>query len=312
MHRTSDLEKLQRACKGSVRLRTLGIVLGVAGLVLFVWLAFALRAERNVVAELASGDPGIVELEALIRSELALGLLLFVIIAVLFLLAIFLIVLPVQKNVRQILSHKPLTLKGAYEIRCMAASYNLMVDENRKHNQALRYMVDHDHLTGLLNRGSFDMLRKKMIDEPIALLIIDVDKFKDVNDTYGHDMGDRVLQRVGWLLGHAFRAGDHPFRIGGDEFAVIMSDMNSGLKQAVLDKIEFIKKGLDEEAVKDLPKVTLSIGVAFREQCGPEEEELFKLADAALYRVKEHGRDGCAFYDPETDNIHHEPRRRGE
>ena len=309
MNRTTDLERLQQACRGSVRLRTLGIILGVAGLVLFVWLALALRAERAVVAEVIAGDPQAAALEELTRSQLALALLLFAIIVVLFLLSMFLIVRPVQKNVKQILNHKTLTLKGVYEIRCMAASYNLMVEENQKHNQALRYMVEHDHLTGLLNRGSFDMLRKQLENDPIALLILDVDKFKDVNDTYGHDMGDRVLQRVGWLLGHAFRAGDHPFRIGWDEFAVIMSDMNSGLKQAVLDKIEFIKKGLDETE-GELPKVTLSIGVAFREQCGTGEDELFKLADAALYRVKNRGRNGCEFYDPAIDNIHHEPRRK--
>lgn len=310
MNRITDLEKLNQACRGSVRLRTLGIILSAAGLVLFVWLAQALRTEREVVAEVISGNPEAAPLESLIRSQLALALLLFAIVVVLFLLSMFLIVRPVQKNVAQILRHETLTLKGVYEIRCMAASYNLMVEENRKHNQALRYMVEHDHLTGLLNRGSFDMLRKQLENDPIALLIIDVDKFKDVNDTYGHDMGDRVLKRVGWLLGHAFRAGDHPFRIGGDEFAVIMSDMNSGLKQAVLDKIEYIKKGLDETEGR-LPKVTLSIGVAFREQCGPE-EEIFKLADAALYRVKNQGRNGCAFYDPAVDNIHHEPRHRGE
>ena len=287
MQRTTDLEKLQRACRGSVRLRTLGYLLGAAALVLFGWLVLAFRSEQRVVAEVLAGDPGAGALEDLIFSQLALALLLFAIIVGLFLLSMFLIVRPATKNVSQILAHERLTLKGAYEIRCMAASYNLMVEENEKHNQALRYMVEHDHLTGLLNRGSFDMLRKQMVDRPIALLIVDVDKFKEVNDTFGHDMGDQVLRRVGWVLGHAFRAGDYAFRIGGDEFAVIMSDMKPELRQAALDKVEAIRKGLTEP-----------------------EDDLFKLADAALYRVKDHGRNDCAFYDPEIDSIHHGPRRK--
>ena len=308
MHRTTDLEKLHQACRGSVRVRTLGLLLGAATLALFAWLMVVLGRMQRLVEALSHDAETTAALVGLIRHQYVLTLLLLAATVALFLLAMFLIVRPAEKNLTQILAHEPLELKGVYEMRCMAASYNLMVEENEKHNQVLRYMVEHDHLTGLLNRASYDMLSEKMMKDPIALLVIDVDKFKDVNDTYGHDMGDQVLKRVGWLLGHAFRAGDHTFRIGGDEFAVIMSDMAPNLRQPVLDKLEFIKEGL-KDAESELPRVTLSIGVAFRGQCSSG-DDLFKLADAALYRVKNQGRDGCAFYDPAIDKIHLEPKRK--
>ena len=149
-------------------------------------------------------------------------------------------------------------------------------------------------MTGLVNRGAFEKLRSEYAHGDVALMLIDVDKFKDVNDIYGHDIGDRMLQKVSGLLTLNFRASDYPCRIGGDEFAVIMTEMTPELRGIILDKLEQVKIGLRDTG-DGLPEATLSIGVAFSSDCEPG-QDLFKLADAALYRITERGRNGCAFY----------------
>ncbi len=135
------------------------------------------------------------------------------------------------------------------------------------------------------------MLKTKF--EPLALLIIDVDKFKLVNDGYGHEIGDQVLQKVAKLLEDSFRATDFPARIGGDEFAVIVTNVTVEMKSMIENKINSLNEML-LHPTDDLPAVSLSVGGAFSE-CGFA-DELYKQADSALYEVKNHGRCGCRFY----------------
>ena len=117
-----------------------------------------------------------------------------------------------------------------------------------------------------------------------------MDTFKSVNDSYGHAVGDRILQKVGKLLKTAFRAVDYVCRIGGDEFAIIMVDMDRSLYYTITDKITEVN-GLLAAAEEGLPAVSLSVGVAFSREEGSE--RLFQSADRALYYTKEHGRRGC-------------------
>ena len=135
--------------------------------------------------------------------------------------------------------------------------------------------------------------RAYVTDETFAMLIIDVDHFKEVNDTYGHEAGDEVLKKVAAALKSSFRLEDCICRIGGDEFAVLMRQMEPTLKSIVREKIDRVQEKM--QLRDDLPRATLSIGVAFTDDEGPE-ENLFKKADKALYSIKEHGRDGFAFY----------------
>ena len=102
----------------------------------------------------------------------------------------------------------------------------------------------------------------KQSHKPMALLLLDVDKFKGVNDTYGHDMGDKVLQKVGHLLQGSFRSGDYPVRFGGDEFLVILNDFDEVNRSTIKRKLELITRQLEDTA-DGLPQVTLSVGVAF-------------------------------------------------
>ena len=175
------------------------------------------------------------------------------------------------------------------------------IDAYFKLCEELRYKVEHDALTELYNRGAYEkLLETHQAQGDIALLWIDVDKFKGINDTYGHDIGDKILQKVARKLAEGFRNTDYACRTGGDEFAVIMTDVTPEQQQAVLRRVEAVQAGLRD--VRDgLPEVTLSIGIAFSKQ-RKEGELLFKMADKALYRVKEAGRNGCAIFNEEDRN----------
>ena len=121
-----------------------------------------------------------------------------------------------------------------------------------------------------------------------------MDKFKPVNDTYGHDVGDQLLKAVADRLRVCVRSSDFAFRIGGDEFAVIMVNVGRELSHTVSDKIELINDALSNPT-DGLPAVSLSVGVAFTDRENPG-ESIFKDADQALYRVKQNGKHDCGFY----------------
>ena len=166
----------------------------------------------------------------------------------------------------------------------------------------LRRRADYDPLTGVINRGAFEQLHKALKQRaiPIALMIVDVDKFKGVNDRYGHVIGDKVLQKVAGILKRNFRPQDFVARIGGDEFAVIMTDIGSEQESAVQEKVEKMNREL--RAPKDgLPAVSLSVGAALSRNGFPD--DLYQKADSAPYRVKENGRCGCAVFDERIDVI---------
>ena len=212
---------------------------------------------------------------------------------ILLILTALLIIRPMSRSTQHINNNEPLPMKGSKEFYCLAEAYNKMLASSKQHQEELSYEATHDELTGLYNRKMFEDERDLLADESVAMLIIDVDHFKEVNDTYGHDTGDMVLKKVGAALTASFRLEDCICRIGGDEFAVIMRQMDSSLKHVVRQKIENVQRKLNMP--DDLPHVSLSIGAAFTDDEGPE-ENIFKKADKALYKIKEHGRDGYAFY----------------
>lgn len=181
---------------------------------------------------------------------------------------------------------------GAAELQSLAETYNHVYKENQETQKLIRHQAEHDAMTDLLNRGSFEKLLKIHEEGPssYALLLIDADTFKTVNDTYGHDMGDQILKKVVTLLKKTFRSIDYVCRIGGDEFAIIMVEMTSDLEYTILVINEKLSKEED-----GLPAVSLSVGVAFSDRENPG-DTIFKDADKALYEVKEDGRCGCKIY----------------
>ena len=177
----------------------------------------------------------------------------------------------------------------------MTRTYNKILLENQDARERLSHEASHDALTGLFNRGAYDLLMSSTDKEHMALLLIDVDNFKGVNDTYGHAVGDRVLKRVADILKHSFRSVDILCRIGGDEFAVVMTRANSSMADLVLNKIQRANDLL-QHPKDDLPPVSLSVGVAFSDRKNPK-GDIFKDADTALYQVKESGRNGCRIFE---------------
>ncbi len=208
-----------------------------------------------------------------------------------------LIVHPLESYGKSIRENRTFEVAGADELQVLARTYNEVFEENEERQQLIRHQAEHDPLTDLLNRGSFDRLLSlyERDQASFALILIDVDTFKQVNDGYGHATGDKILRRVAELLCRAFRSIDHVCRIGGDEFAVIMVQMTSDLAYTIADKIDAVNHQLLEES-GDLPAVSLSVGIAFTDRANPG-EDLFKDADSALYHTKENGRCGYTFYE---------------
>lgn len=203
------------------------------------------------------------------------------------------VVSPLRKGVNYIKENEPLPVGGAAEYSYLAETYNGMLETTKKQNKALSYEATHDAVTGIYNRKMFETVRERMKDSDIALLLLDVDLFKGINDQYGHQTGDLVLKTTADILLDCFRAEDYVCRIGGDEFAVIMVSMKPELEYVVRNKIELLRSRIAE--TKDIPEVTVSIGVAYSHDGSPE-EDLFRKADRALYTAKENGRNGFAFY----------------
>lgn len=183
---------------------------------------------------------------------------------------------------------------GAKELRFVAETYNSIFEDNRRQFDRLNYRSMHDALTGLYNRKAYDLMKHELDLSSVALLLVDVDKFKTVNDTYGHDVGDLVLVRVAEVLQYSFRPDDLVFRLGGDEFVVIMLDADSSMREQVRRKIDQANLML-QKPTGDLPPTSLSVGAAFSDRQNPE-GDIFKDADTALYRMKESGRCGCVIY----------------
>lgn len=152
-----------------------------------------------------------------------------------------------------------------------------------------------DALTGVMNRRAFDEMRARLHDEDvsIAFLLIDVDKFKDINDQYGHEQGDDVLKYVAAFLVKSFRSDDYVFRIGGDEFAVIMMDVSEKQIHVIREKVGRMNETL-RGGHTGIPHVSLSVGVAI--SGNGFNDELYRQADKALYKVKENGRNNCEIY----------------
>ena len=201
---------------------------------------------------------------------------------------------PLTRMVRLMKDKQPLPCAGAAELRFVARTYNEIVEENQKTTERLAYEAMHDGLTGLYNRYAYELLCRDTDLEHAAMLIVDVDNFKGINDTWGHVMGDRILCRVAEVLRHSFRSVDQIYRYGGDEFVVVMTRANSSLRDLVLDKINRANEIL-KQPEDGMPPVSLSVGVAFCDRENPE-GTLIKDADTALYRVKQAGRGGCAIY----------------
>ena len=189
-----------------------------------------------------------------------------------------------------------------YQARLSELHSNLEQNSRDFHDQAR-----HDALTGAFNRRAFDEDWKNLGEDRrlgrVALLLFDCDHFKAINDTYGHQVGDVVIQSIATALHAALRANDRLYRLGGDEFATILPEADAVRAEAVAERCiehvlsqDFRRFGMNEP-------VTISIGIALSEGEGNTLHELQKHADLAMYTAKRPGSRKLVFYSTDMDGM---------
>jgi diguanylate cyclase (GGDEF)-like protein len=160
--------------------------------------------------------------------------------------------------------------------------------------EEMRFLAEHDPLTRLYNRRAFnhrlrvEAARSRRYGTHFALVVLDVNGFKKINDRHGHMAGDAALARVADLLSHQMRAPDAAFRIGGDEFALVLTEIEL---DAVTPVVRRIAAHLAEVSTADGHAITASFGVAVFGGAVQDEETLLRSADAAMYAAKRAGED---------------------
>jgi two-component system, cell cycle response regulator len=171
-----------------------------------------------------------------------------------------------------------------------------LTDELATANEKLTALATTDPLTGLANRRvlldrlAHEFERAKRYRKPLACLMVDIDHFKRVNDTYGHPVGDKVIVQVASAIHGTIRSTDLAGRYGGEEFGVIALETGLGGGVALGERIRReVGRLFSQES--DVPKVTVSIGVATTDRASEAADALLKSADEALYTAKREGRD---------------------
>jgi len=173
--------------------------------------------------------------------------------------------------------------------------------ELEEKNRELSRLASTDPLTGLPNRRSFDAnLEREAVgarryDDALSLVLLDVDEFKAVNDRFGHDVGDEVLREVGRRLREACRAGDTVARIGGEEFALILTRTSEEGAMAAAERTRSLISDSPVATSAGTLRVTVSAGVAWAgAESGFDAPRLYRSADEALYAAKREGRNRVA------------------
>ncbi len=184
-------------------------------------------------------------------------------------------------------------------------SYSVIVKdvtERIESEKKIRELALTDPLTGLANRNEFNaefdhhLLEAQRTNKPLALLLLDLDHFKDINDAYGHLVGDQILKLVAESLKKTLRQADVIARLGGDEFAVLISEMDC--KNSIVAPLERLLTEMSRPVEIDglVMNVSATVGVSLYPGDGANAQELLRSADVALYRGKDLGRNRFCFY----------------
>jgi diguanylate cyclase (GGDEF)-like protein len=194
-----------------------------------------------------------------------------------------------------------------------ARLYDAVQDElaqRKQAEEAIRQLAYHDTLTGLPNRTLFNdrlgvaFARARRHRHKVAVVMLDLDRFKEVNDWLGHSVGDQLLQAVGQRLVALLRESDTVSRMGGDEFLLLLPEMER--IEYAANAAERILHAVREPFVfeQQTVRITTSIGVAIYPDDGKDGETLVKKADIAMYRAKDLGRDNYQRYSQEVPDKH--------
>ncbi|WP_082791862.1 sensor domain-containing diguanylate cyclase [Aeromonas enteropelogenes] len=173
----------------------------------------------------------------------------------------------------------------------------------------MEYMAHHDHLTGALNRAGFWPSAQQMLAQldqqhkPVAVCMLDLDNFKQLNDNHGHEAGDRALKAFTMAISQGMPGSTLLGRLGGEEFALLLPDVPPSQAWELVDRLrsEVAQLQVIDEAMRPVT-ITVSIGLAYREPGHLNLEQLLSHADAALYRAKHNGRNRVEWYQDTTCN----------
>lgn len=194
------------------------------------------------------------------------------------------------------------TVFGVCTIGTDISERKLAENALREQQSRLNYMAFHDALTGLPNRSLFydriyqGLARARRANSKVALMLLDVDRFKNINDSLGHDAGDLLLKAIATRLQEGVRDMDTVARLGGDEFVVVLEGVHD------MEDVMFVANKLLTTLSRPLDILgheitsTVSIGVSVFPDDGGDTDELLKNADIAMYKAKEAGKNNCQFY----------------
>jgi two-component system, cell cycle response regulator len=188
--------------------------------------------------------------------------------------------------------------------------FDLLDDIDREYQRQIHRLLVHDELTGLLTSKSFfselrrESARSESEGRPFCVLMMDLDHFKAVNDTYGHLVGSQTIEAVGALITGALRAGDVAARFGGEEFAAFLLNADCAQGLVAAERVRAAVEGHPFSAVRrgsaqdtgETLRLTISVGVASYPDDARDPIELVELADTALYRAKNMGRNRVVAY----------------
>ncbi|MFP3393113.1 EAL domain-containing protein [Brevibacillus sp. SIMBA_040] len=181
------------------------------------------------------------------------------------------------------------------------------ITERKQSEEMIHYLAYHDALTELPNRRMYvqhlgkEIMQAKRFQSNMAVLFLDLDRFKDVNDSFGHDVGDLLLIEAAKRLQQCVKTGDIVARLGGDEFTILLSQLTEREEAvAVAEQIMQVMQQpfhLNDQTFN----ISSSIGISLFPQDGDNAEDLLKRADTALYTVKSRGKNGFDFFDPSME-----------
>ncbi len=215
-----------------------------------------------------------------------------------------------QKATQEVLSHGDKITIGEHILR-----FEMLDEIDREYQRQIHRLLSHDDLTGLLSsRSFFSELRREAAKssdskKPFCVLMMDIDHFKDVNDTYGHLTGSKTLEEIGECITGNLRSGDAAARFGGEEFAAFLLDAELGQGIVAAERIRseienknfsVIRRGKPSEK----HRITISLGVSCFPNDSKDPIELVEMADSALYRAKREGRNRvCVYQDLPVEEI---------
>ena len=201
--------------------------------------------------------------------------------------------------------------------------FELLDEIDREYQRQIHRLISHDDLTGLLSSRSFfselrrESARAKAEGFSFCVLMMDIDHFKNVNDTYGHLTGSKTIEEIGACIMNCVRSGDAASRFGGEEFAAFLLDAEIGQAMVAAERIRSTIQSTEFSVMRQgrpesTHHVTMSIGISSFPDDSLDPIELVEMADSALYRAKRDGRNRVSVYRdlrPEDMNGHFPPRR---